>query len=140
MRDPLESLIDALKRERCPGSVRDRVARRVDSATPPASVRSPRWAPRLAWGVLGVILALVLGLDSLRNRPSRAPDPGIGRATVPSSADRAAVVEQTQVALAIVGRVLGDAGVRTGDALMKEAVPPLIDGFLSAKQKLTPSL
>jgi len=121
--DPkLQNLIRQLQDEKCPATVRDRVALRI--AREKSGARSGRAS--LAWAVAlaGVIGAVVLWQQQIR-REARA------------RANRAVVVEQTQVALGYIGQAFLRAAAHTGNALSKEAGPPLRNGFETVKNKVT---
>lgn len=139
MDDPIPRLIRELRGEACPPSVTEHVARRIarDAATRP---RRPR-RPAFVLAVVAASLAVIPGLPVLRSFLSR-PDTSrpVAVATRPAEPDHAQIVEQTHVALALVGRFLLDAGVRAENAVLDEAVPPLLKGLHSAKTKLVSPL
>ncbi len=140
MDDPVPRLIRELRGETCPRSVRDRVARRIARDAASAACRPRR--PVFAWGLVAALVVAVLVASAILLRPPRLPVPDHHRAEAssaaptPSDPDRTRVVEQTQVALALVGRFLIDAGVRAENAVLDEALPPLLRSLHSAQTKL----
>lgn len=154
MDDRLREMIRALRAERCPDTVRDRVDRRLSER----AGAGRWWGPRLAWVLAGVAVAIGLGVvggRGWRSGPDEAVSaPGsVARVPLPSASttttatatamagradvDHQVVLEQAQVALLAIGRMLIDVGGHAEEVLVTDAAPPLIHGFLSAKTKLT---
>ncbi len=131
MDDPLQKLVKELRGERCPASVMDHVAERIAAD---ATVRW-RWLRRPA--LVLVILVLVVGLMAWHWPPRSIPQAGAHDMT---EAERALVIEQTRGALAYVGHTLIKVAVHTEGALQDQAIPPLRDGFRTAKNKLIESI
>jgi len=131
--DPeLQSLIRQLQDEKCPPRVLDRVAQRISRETPPA--RSLR--PSLVWAVS---IACLLGAAALWQWQARREAQVVAAelAAVQARAHRALVTEQTQEAFAYIGQALIRAAAHTEDALIKEAMPPILNGFEIVKSKVT---
>lgn len=134
MDDPLERLIHALRDEACPPSVLDRVARRIARDEAPRRLRRPWWVP----GVVGALAVVVLAVGMIwQGNPRREADvPGWAQ----EKPDRTQLVEQTQGAFVLIGRILIEAGTHAENTLMDEAVPPLLEGFHTARNRMIHSL
>lgn len=136
MDDPLSRLIRDLRTERCPDSVLERVARRVGRDPVPAAGSSRVRPLALAFG--GVALGVVLLVGWLWRSSEPAGHPvHLAQSSV---SERARVLEQTHGALVAIGQVLIDAGTRAEKTLLEETVPPLVDSFRTAQDKLNQAL
>jgi hypothetical protein len=116
----LQKLIRQLQDEKCPPTVLDQVAQRIArEKTPARPLRSS-----LAWAVS---IACLLGAVALWQWQARRE----------ARANRALVVQQTQEAFGYIGQALIRAAVHTENTLLKEAVPPLRNGFETVRNKVT---
>lgn len=139
MDDHLERLVRSLRREKCPDSVGEAVARRIARE---GQTRRPRWA-LIRWATTGgLALGLVVACSFLIRRDRFVPEVAVASAVakVEVQSDRAVVIQQTHEALAIVGQALIHAASHAGDVLREDAAPPLLKSFLSAKTKITETL
>jgi hypothetical protein len=130
MHDPLQELIQELRKKSCPPSVLERVAQRIGRA-PGAPVR---WWQGRTWVIAGACLLVLVGIAawqvSLR-RDARAA------AVAEAQARRDLVIRQTQGALVYIGHALIEAATHTEEAVLDEALPPLRNIFQTTKSKLT---
>lgn len=137
MDDHLERLVHSLRRERCPDSVHERVARRIASEAP----GQRPWLPLARRAMAGALaLGLLLGSVLLFRHGKSGREGADISAAARSESDRARVVQEAGGALALVGQVLIHAANHAGDALREEAATPLLKEFQSAKTKLTENL
>jgi hypothetical protein len=127
--DPkLQNLIQQLQDENCPPAVLDRVAQRIASE----KTRQQRaFRPGFAWAVSVIC---VVGLVALYEwQTHRAATLLVAQ----QKAKRALVAQQTQQAFGYIGQALIRAATQTQNALLKEAMPPMRDGFETVKNKVT---
>jgi hypothetical protein len=90
----------------------------------------------LAWAVSIVCLVGVVAIWQWRaRRDARILAAEVAAAHV--RADRAVVVQQAQEAFGYIGQALLRAAAHTENALSKEAVPPLRNGFEIVKNKVS---
>ena len=128
MDQKLQELIRQLQDEQCPPVVLGRVAQRIAREKPRA--RSRRAS--LAWAVsITCLLSLVVYWHGQASRHARR------LAAERAAAQRALVLQQTQEAFGCIGQALMRAAARTENALLKEAMPPLRNGFEIVKTKVT---
>jgi hypothetical protein len=128
----LQELIRQLQDEQCPPVVLGRVAQRIAREKPRA--RSRRAS--LAWAVsIACLLSLVVYWHGQASRHARRL--ATERAAAQALAQRALVVRQTQEAFGCIAQALMRAAARTENALLKEAMPPLRNGFEIVKTKVT---
>ena len=132
MDDRLQKLIAELRRESCPPSLMDRVARRLDRDRASSRPRQFSFLPRFAGAVL---LTVVVTAATWYWTPRPSP-PAPVVTIAQSTSDRALVLEQTQGAIVAIGRILIDAGNHAEDAVLSDALPHLIQTFRSAQTKL----
>lgn len=131
MDQELQKLICQLQDEKCPPEVLDRVAQRISREKIPA--RS--WRSSLAWAVsIACLLAAVALWTRQTRREARLPVAEL--ATAQARANRALVVQQAQEAFGYVGQALIRVAAHTENALSKDAVPPLRNGFETVKNKI----
>jgi hypothetical protein len=131
MDQELQKLIRQLQDEKCPPTVLDRVAQRISRAeTQERSLRSS-----FAWAVS---IACLLGAAALWQwQARREAQLQTELAAAHARANRALVVQQTQEAFGYIGQALIRAAAHTENALLKEAMPPLRNGFEIVKSKVT---
>ena len=132
MDQELQNLIRQLQDEKCPPPVLDRVAQRISrEETPARFLRSS-----LAWAVS---IACLLGAVALWQWQARreAQLAAAELAATDARANRALVVQQTQEAFGYIGQALIRAAAHTENTLLREAVPPLRNGFEIVKNKVT---
>lgn len=123
----LQELIRRLQEEKCSSAVLDRVSRRVSRGNAPARV----WRrPSLAWAAS---IACLVGVAALWQWDVRRD---ARRAAAQTSAERALVVQQSQEAFGHIAHALLRVAAQTEDVLLKDAVPPLRDGFETVKSKV----
>jgi anti-sigma factor RsiW len=128
----LQKLIRQLQDETCPPKVLDQVAQRISrEKTTARSLRSS-----LAWAVS---IACLLGAVALWQWQARREAQLLSAqlAAAQARANRALVVQQTQEAFGYIGQALIRAAVHTENTLLKEAVPPLRNGFETVRNKVT---
>jgi len=132
MDQELQKLIRQLQDEKCPPTVLDRVAQRIGREKTPA----PHLRSALA---CAVSIACLLGVVSVWQTQSRRESQRVAaeRVGAQAKADRALVVQQTQEAFGCISQALLRAAVHTENALLKEAMPPLRNGFQIVKTKVT---
>ena len=136
--DPkLQKLIRQLQDEKCPPAVLDRVAQRIAQENAPAPARS--WRPALAWSLSVVAIAGLLGAAVLRPWQARRDAQRVAAelAAAQMRAQRALVMQQTQLAFGYIGQALLRAAAHTGNAFSKDVVPPLRNSFETVKNKVT---
>ena len=130
MDQELQKLIRQLQNQKCPPTVLDRVAKRISREKVPAgSVRSS-----LVWAIS--ISCLVLAAAAVWQWQARREAQFLAAEHV-ARANRALVVQQTQEAFGYIGQALVRAAAQTENALLKEALPPLRNGFEIVKNKTT---
>jgi hypothetical protein len=132
MDQKLQELIRELQDEKCPEAVLGRVVQRISNEKTPAhSLRAS-----FAWAAS---VACLLGAVALWRWQAgcRAQLLAAERAAAQTQAHRALVVQQTQEAFGCIGQALIRAAARTENALLKEAMPPLRNGFEIVKTKVT---
>jgi len=129
----LQNLIRHLQDEKCPQSVLDRVEQTIARQKTPR--RSMRASLVLAWTVSIVCL---FGAIALWQRQARREAQFVAAemAAAQAETDRALVVQQTQEAFGYIGQALLRAAVHTENTLLKEAVPPIRNGFELVKNKV----
>jgi cytochrome b561 len=130
MDDPLKKLIRELRSESCPASVPDQVSQRIARE----AAKKFSGVSLLASFVLGALAVVLVGTSLFWRGTDRVDDP---RGETPTLSDSGKVLEQTHEVLAAVGHVLIRAGGHAEAALRKEAVPPLLRSFHTAKDKIT---
>jgi len=118
MDEKLQELIGQLQDQKCPPAVLEGVMRRIEREKAPRPVRS-----YLVWAfAMSCVVGAVVFWQWHEHRQARA---------------RALVVQQTQEAFGYIGQALIRAAAHTENALSKEAVPPLRNGFETVKNKVT---
>ena len=132
MDQELQKLIRQLQDKKCPPTVLDRVAQRISREKTSAGP----WRAALAWGLSIFCLLGLIGLWRGQTR-REAKRVAVELATARTRANRALVVHQTQEAFGYIGQALMRAAAQTENALLKEAVPPLRNGFETVKNKVT---
>jgi anti-sigma factor RsiW len=128
----LQKLIRQLQAEKCPPKVLHQVAQRISrEKTTRRSLRSS-----LAWAVS---IACLLGAVALWQWQARREAQLLSAelAAAQARANRALVVQQTQEAFGYIGQALIRAAAHTENTLLKEAVPPLRNGFETVRNKVT---
>jgi hypothetical protein len=128
----LQKLIRQLQDEKCPPKVLAQVAQRISrEKTTARSLRSS-----LAWAVS---IACLLGAVAFWQWQARRQAHLLSAelAAAQARANRALVVQQTQEAFGYIGQALIRAAVHTENTLLKEAVPPLRNGFETVRNKVT---
>jgi hypothetical protein len=134
MDEKLQTLIRQLRDEQCPPAVLDRVAQRISrEKAPPRSLRA---------SVVGaVFIVCLLGAFALWQGRARYHAQRLAAARAAAQeqerARRLLVVQQTQEAFGCIGQALIRVADRTENALLKEAIPPLRNGFEIVKTKVT---
>jgi hypothetical protein len=136
MEDALQKLVRELRNERCPDAVLDRVAQQISRDT-----RVPRpWQRPAMWVTASVLLLAVLTVwHWLPSRDTKIKTAQITTAAL-TEADRTLVIQRTQGVLVYIGHTMIEAAAHTENAILSEAVPPLRNGFLTAKNKVTNSI
>jgi hypothetical protein len=132
MDQELQKLIRELQHEKCPPTVMERVAQRI--ATDKMAARS--WRPFVAWSVSLVVLLGAVVFWQLQNRREAQRVALAAELAAQTRANRALVVQQTGEAFDYIGQALMRAAAHTGNALSKQAVPPLRNGFETVKNKV----
>jgi len=132
MDQELQKLIRELQHENCPPSVMERVAERISREKTTARPLQPNFA----WAISIVVLlgAVTFWQSQNRREAKRAADAEV--AVEQARASRALVVQQTGEAFGYIGQAMIRAAAHTGNALSKEAVPPLRNGFETIKNKV----
>lgn len=127
----LQELTRQLREEKCPPRVLQRVAQRVSRGKAPAL----SWRASLAWTVSIACLLGAVALWQVRaNREAQRAAAELAAAQV--RARRALVAQQALEAFGRVGQALLRVAARTENTLLKEAAPPLRNGFETAKSKV----
>jgi hypothetical protein len=132
MDQELQKLIRQLQHEKCPPAVLERVSERIAREKAPA--RS--WRDFVGWAVL---IAAIFGAVPFWHRLARREAQRVAAEEVAAAqarANRALVVQQTQQAFGYIGQAVIRAAAHTENALSKEAVPPLRNGFETIKNKV----
>jgi hypothetical protein len=132
MDQELRKLIRELQHEKCPAAVMERVAERISREK--AAARSLR--PNFAWAVSIVVL---LGTVTLWQWQSHCEAKRVA-AVEQARASRALVVQQTGEAFGYIGQAMIRAAAHTENALSKQAVPPLRNGFEVVKNTVNKSI
>jgi hypothetical protein len=131
----LQKLIRQLQNQKCPQKVLDQVAQRISpQKRNRASLRSS-----LAWAVS---IACLIGAGAIWHWQARreAQLLEVELAAAEARANRALVLQQTEQAFGYIGQALIRAAAHTENTLLKEAVPPLRNGFETVKNKVTNSI
>jgi len=128
MRENLTSLASELRKETCPPRVFAEVKRRTVAALTPGSNRV-RFA---ICGIAAIILFSTLGVWRWYSGRMTGTATQVSAAT---AGDRAEIARQTAAALELVGTTLVDAGERSGEAILNQAVPPLRNSLETASKK-----
>jgi uncharacterized protein HemX len=128
MDQELQKLIRELQHEKCPPAVMERVAERISREK--SAARSLR--PNFAWAVS---IALVLGAVVFWQWQNHREAKRIAAAEQ-ARANRALVVQQTGDAFGYIGQAMLRAAAHTENALSKQAVPPLRNGFEVVKNTM----
>ena len=134
MDDPLERLIRTLRDDTCPPAVLERVSRRIARD----GRHDRRWRMFWAPGLAGALALVVLAVAVLRR--DAPPRDGAGSALAQERLDHARILEQTQGALVLIGRILVEAGTQAGNTVRDEAGPPLLESFHTARKQILHSL
>ncbi len=131
MDQELQKVIRQLQDEKCPPAVLERLTQRISREKPPTrSLRSI-----LAWAVsIGFLLGTVVLLQWRAHHEAERAAAEIAAAQ--ARANRALVVQQTELAFAYIGKAVNRAAAHTENVLLKEAVPPLRNGFETIKNKV----
>jgi uncharacterized membrane protein len=130
MDEDLQRLARELRSETCPRAVLDRVAQRIARDTPPRQLAHP-----FAWAIASLCVLGAITIWQWQAR--REAQTSTMELAAKTQTDRALVVQQTQGALVYIGYALLEAAAHTENALSKEAVPPLRNGFQTVKDKIT---
>ena len=134
--DPqLQKLIRQLQDEKCPLAVRDRVAQRIAREKAKTPARPLRTS--LAWALSIACIACLVGAVTLWQAQARRESQRVAAEHAATRAHRALVVQQTQEAFGYLGQAFLRAASHTENALSKEALPPLRNGFEILKNKVT---
>ena len=123
-----QKLIRELQHEKCPPAVLDRVTQRI--AREKAPTRSV--GNLLGWAVSIVVL---LGVVAVWQWQGHREAKRVAAAEQ-LRANRALVVEQTREAFGYIGQAFIRVAAHTENALSKEAVPPLRNGFEVVKNTM----
>jgi anti-sigma-K factor RskA len=132
MDEELQKLIDQLRNKKCPPEVLERVAQRISRERTPG--RS--WGSSLGWAIAITCLIAAAALWPGRARRHERPL-AAELAEAQARANRALVVQQTQEAFGVIGEALIRAAAHTENTLLKEAAPPLRNGFETVKNKIS---
>jgi ABC-type transporter Mla MlaB component len=123
----LQRLAGELRRETCPPKVLETVARRLERL----AGRERRSRFRAAAVAAGLVLCGTVAFWQWQTRR----DAQRQAAWVQSApVDRAQIAEQAGGALAYLGHILLQASARSEHVILKEAVPPLRNGFQTANK------
>jgi hypothetical protein len=130
MPQDLSPLTRALRKETCPKRVLDEVGQRISTHHP-----SPgRWRFALPLAAFGLVLAGCLSVWQWQARENaRQQAKVVEQATL----NRARTANQAQEGLVLMGNILLNAGVRSGEVLLHRAIPPLRNSLQVAKNKIT---
>lgn len=134
MDDPLERLIRTLRDETCPPAVLERASRRIARDRRKDRRWRLSWVPGLAVALAVVVLAAALLRSGAPRRDTAAS------ASAQERPDHALVLEQTQGALVLIGRILVEAGTQAGNTVRDEAGPPLLESFHTTRNRILHSL
>jgi hypothetical protein len=127
MQTKLTQLIRALKNEKCPQRVRERVRGRI------AARESSPHRLRLAIPVALAGVVLVCGFFVWQQQVrERARQQALAQLTL----ERTRVARQAEQALGFVGSMLLSAGNDSGQIISDRTVPPLRNSFEAAKNKI----
>jgi hypothetical protein len=128
----LQKLIRQLQAEKCPPKVLDQVAQHISrEKTTARSLRSS-----LAWAIsIACLLGAVAFWQWQARREAQLRSAELAAAQ--TGPNRALVAQQTQEAVGYIGQALIRAAVRAENTLLREAVPPLRNGFETVKNKMT---
>lgn len=125
MHDPMRRLISELREEKCPQVVLDRVEHRVRES------KLYRHSPFPFVWALATILIIGAATAAWFGQAQRRE---IDEAR--AHAERAQIVAQTQGALAYIGQILLETVAHNEQTILNEAMPPLRNGFETAKNKV----
>jgi hypothetical protein len=133
MDSELQKLIRHLQEVKCPPSVLDRVAEQIPREKTPK--RSLGFSVAWAISIACLISAVALWQWNVRQEAQRLAAKIVADR---ARAERAlVVVQQTREAFGYIGQALLRAAAHTENVLLKEAVPPLRNGFETVKNKIT---
>lgn len=133
----LKKLTRELRRERCPDEVLARVMATVEAEG--QRLRAPWWLMPTA---AGMILAVIIGFGVLRPTPKQNPVPRIVENLIVPPAHHqptpAEVAEQAQASLVLVGYVLRESGLQSGQEIVQTTLPRLQVHWDVLKSSLSP--
>ena len=132
MDQELQKLIRQLQHEKCPPAVMERVTQRISREKSSALSLRPYFAS-------AALSAVLLGAVALWQWQSHREAMRVAVAEVSlkqERANRALVVQQTGDAFGYIGEAFIRAAAHTENALSKQAVPPLRNGFEVVKNKV----
>lgn len=134
MDQDLQRLTRELRKEKCPQRVLDEVARRISAqaSEAPASAAYPRL---LTTALITAALVIACGLVIWHPSPSGPAQPHLAPAAGPTL-DRTQVIRQAEGTLGYIGCILLDAGSHTERIVLNQAVPPLRNSLVTAREKL----
>ena len=129
MQEDLPGLARELRKETCPRRVIDATLRRIAAETPPPS--RLRYALPVALASLVVFCALLVV-----RRPVTGNDRPPQRLAAQQAYAPAGVAREAEGALQLIGTVLVDAGAHSKSVISERAIPPLRNGFETARNKI----
>lgn len=130
MDDNLQRAVESLRNEKCPPEILGEVRRRVHTE---AGRRKHTFGFRM---VVGTSVAL-LTLASVVFLSKPVPEKIYTSSQIePVEKDSRQIIEETQIALASIGRVLISAGRSTETILSEQILPPLRGSVQTIKDKL----
>ena len=133
MDENLQRLAQALRVERCPDRVIEKVKTRIEQT------RKPLPSNRMAIVGFAVSLALFFALYAAWPWPDRSRETPATTVAL-TSQDQSRAAERAGLALSFIGSVLLEAGKHTEDTLLNEAIPPLRTGFDAATKTIKAKL
>lgn len=131
MDDRLQKLTRDLRAEKCPPRVLAKVQERIASER-----RRPLFAPGFAAlaGLAAVLMLTAAVVFQWTKAPESSPAP-IQQAQI-ATKDPAKIAAEAKLSLACIGHILLKAGDHSETVLLKEAIPPLRNGFKTVQTTL----
>jgi hypothetical protein len=129
MDENLPRLTRELRQETCPPRVLEEVARRISAQAPPPN----RLRYAIPATVMGLVLVCCLAVWQWPAGRNARPQP---KAAMSAVLQRAQVAREAEGALGFIGSVLRDAGAHSEKVIFSEAVPPLRNSLLTARNRI----
>lgn len=132
MDQELQKLIRELQHEKCPPAVMERVTQRISRE----KSAGPSLRPYVAWAVSITLLLGTVAFWQWQGHREAKRVAAAELAVEQARASRALVLQQTQEAFGYIGQAVIRVAAHTENALSKQAVPPLRNGFETLKNKV----